>query len=108
MAQAAKASSVYHADWGSKEKKRRCARATSGTDGLYTAFAPEQVGNPGSLIGQLRMEAGETGCALAGFDFPIGLPAYYARRAGIASFRTLLPNLGHGEWKDLAQGRAVS
>ena len=91
---------VYHADWGSKDAKRWCAGAALGADGRYTAFTPELVGNPGSLIGQLRTEAGETGCALAGFDFPIGVPASYAERAGISSFRALLPNLGSGEKKD--------
>jgi len=100
MPQPTKPNVVYHADWGSKEEKRWCAKAKLGADGNYTAFAPKLLDNLGSLIGQLRTEAGETGCALAGFDFPIGLPAYYARRAGIASFRALLPKLGHGEWKD--------
>jgi hypothetical protein len=91
---------VYHADWGSKEEKRWCPRAALGTDGHYTAFAPKRVGNLGSLIGELRTEAGETGCAFAGFDFPIGVPEFYAKRAGIASFRTLLKKLGHRKWKD--------
>jgi hypothetical protein len=91
---------VYHADWGSKAAKRWCAKAVLGEDDRYTAFAPEQVGNPGSLIGRLRTEAGEDGCAFAGFDFPIGLPALYAERASISSFRALLPELGCGEWKD--------
>jgi hypothetical protein len=100
MAQPAKPNVVYHADWGSKEEKRWCAMATLGADDCYTAFAPELVGNPGSLIEQLRTEAGETGCALAGFDFPIGVPASYAKHAGISSFRSLLPKLGHDEWKD--------
>ena len=100
MAQAAKPTVVYHADWGSKDAKRWCARAALGADGHYTAFAPKLVGNPASLIGQLRKEAGHTGCALAGFDFPIGLPASYAERGGISSFRALLPKLGHDEWKD--------
>jgi len=39
-------------------------------------------------------------CAFAGFDFPIGVPAYYAERAGISSFRALLSKLGCNEWKD--------
>ena len=82
MAQAAKPSVVWHADWGSKEKERWCVRSTLGADGRYTAFAPEQAGNLGSFIGRLRTEAGATGCALAGFDFPIGVPAFYAKRAG--------------------------
>ena len=91
---------VYHADWGSKEEKRWCARANLGADGCSTAYAPKLVGNLGSLIGQLRVVAGETGCALAGFDFPIGVPEFYAKRAGITSFRTLLSKLGHGGWGD--------
>ena len=99
MAQVAKPNVVYHADWGSKEEKQWCVRATLGMDGHYTAFAPSVVGNLGSLIGQLRTKAGESGCALAGFDFPIGVPAFYAMHAGISSFRALLPKLGCGEWK---------
>ena len=100
MPQPIKPNVVYHADWGNKEEKRWCARAALGTDGHYTAFAPKLVGNLGSLIEQLRTEAGETGCALAGFDFPIGVPASYAERAGISSFRALLSKLGCNEWKD--------
>ncbi len=67
---------------------------------MTTAFAPKLVGNPGSLIDQLRTEAGETGCALAGLDFPIGIPAFYAKRAGISNFPALLKRLGHRKWKD--------
>ena len=100
MAQLAKPTVVYHADWSSKAEKRWCARATLGTDGHYTAFAPELVGNPTLLVGQLCKEAGDAGCALAGFDFPIGVPEFYAKRAGIASFRALLKKLGHRKWKD--------
>jgi hypothetical protein len=100
MPQLTKPTVVYHADWGSKEKKRWCARATLGADGCYMAFAPKPVGNPGSLIEQLRTEAGKTGCAFAGFDFPIGIPTFYAKRAGTSSFRNFLLSLGCGEWKD--------
>ena len=35
-----------------------------------------------------------------GFDFPIGVPAHYAARAGVAKFRELLPQLGKGDWSD--------
>lgn len=85
MPQPAKPNVAYHADWSSNEKKRWCARAVLGRDGHYPAFAPELVGNPGSLIEPLRTEAGNAGCAFAGFDFQIGLPAFYAKRAGISS-----------------------
>jgi len=100
MPEPAKPNVVYHADWGSKDAKRWCARAILGTDGRYTAFAPEPVGNLGPLVGQLRTDAGENGCVLAGFDFPIGVPTIYAERASISSFRTLLSKLGSGVWED--------
>jgi hypothetical protein len=35
-----------------------------------------------------------------GFDFPIGLPAAYARRAGIEHFATALSGFGKGRWRD--------
>jgi hypothetical protein len=91
---------VYHADWGSDASKRWCAKAICNGDGHYTISAPEKVLNPGLLVAQLRREAGDSGCAFVGFDFPIGIPAYYAERAGVSSFRALLPKLGHGEWRD--------
>ena len=54
MPQLTKPTLVYHADWGTKEEKRWCAKATLGTDGHYTAYAPKLVGNLGSLIEQLQ------------------------------------------------------
>jgi len=56
MAQPTKPSVVYHADWSSKEARRWCTKAVLGNDGRYTAFAPERVSNPGSLVGQFRKE----------------------------------------------------
>jgi hypothetical protein len=61
---------VYQTDWGSKEERRSCARATLGADGCCTIFALKLVGNLGSLIEQLHTEACEMGCAFAGFEFP--------------------------------------
>ena len=58
MAQLAKPNVVYHADWSSIAAKRSCARVVLGTDGRYTALAPEPVGIPGSLIAKLRQETG--------------------------------------------------
>jgi hypothetical protein len=37
-----------------------------------------------------------TGRVFVGFDFPIGVPAAYARSVGVASFPELLRNLGNG------------
>jgi mannose-6-phosphate isomerase-like protein (cupin superfamily) len=50
------------------------------------------------LLWRLASEA-RGGCVLVGFDFPIGLPAAYAERAGISSFRDVLPQLGQGRWE---------
>ena len=91
---------VYHADWGSKPSKRWCAKATLGAGGCYTASGPTPVGEPKRLIENLRDEVGALGTAFVGFDFPIGVPAHFAKRAGISKFRELLPLLGTGVWKD--------
>ncbi len=59
---------------------------------------PTPVKQPGSLLHLLTTIAGEAGCVLAGFDFPIGLPAAYARKAGIHDFLASLPGFGQGHW----------
>jgi len=91
---------VYHADWGSKTSKRWCAKATLGADGRYTASGPSPVGEPTKLIQNLKSAVGDTGLAFAGFDFPIGVPAHFAKRAGISKFRDFLPLLDTEVWKD--------
>jgi hypothetical protein len=91
---------IAHADWGSAPKKRWLARATLQRDGRYRAHAPEPVGNARTLLARLQADAGPDGAILLGFDFPIGLPAAYAQRAGVADFLSLLPRLGHDEWAD--------
>jgi len=90
---------IVHADWGSAPKKRWMCVAEPWPDGGYRIIAPEPVGDPCTLLERLRDRA--EGRALAvGFDFPIGLPASYARRAGIEQFLEVLPQLGHGAWGD--------
>lgn len=91
---------VFHADWGSENSKRWCANATLGADGRYTASGPDLVGDPRSLLRTLRDEAGELKTVFAGFDFPIGVPAHFAERAGITRFRDFLPQLGNGDWSE--------
>lgn len=99
-AQSPKPNVVYHADCGGKDAKRWYAKAIFDNDGGYIAYAPKPVGHPGAFIERLCKEAGDGGCGCVGFDFPIGVPAFYAERAGVSSFRTLLPKLGCAEWKD--------
>jgi hypothetical protein len=91
---------VAHADWGAHPKKRWMARAVLRADRHYTAYAPELVGEPGTLVERLVAQAGQRGCVLLGFDFPIGLPVRYAERARIRDFLALLPKLGHSDWSE--------
>lgn len=43
---------------------------------------------------------GAAGPLLAGFDFPIGLPAGFARRTGLSDFLAALASFGAGDWDD--------
>jgi hypothetical protein len=87
---------VAHADWSTGPAKRRLAVAKLSE--RYVARAPVPVGEPRTLLERLRQEAG--GSLLVGFDFPIGLPARYARAAGVRDFRGLLRRLGRDEWAE--------
>ncbi len=91
---------IVHADWGSDPKKRWMARARLSTEGRYHASVPELVGQAETLIPRLHKEAGQAGLVMLGFDFPIGLPLCYAKRANITDFLALLPRLGQGEWSE--------
>lgn len=88
---------VAHADWSTHPCKRWMASAAL-HDGVYTARAPQQVTHAGSLLADLQTESGGHGPLLAGFDFPIGLPAAYASRVGITDFLAWLPQMGTGIW----------
>jgi hypothetical protein len=85
---------------GKQVSKRWCANAILDADGHYTASEPTPVGDPTLLLNNLRAQAGAKGIVLAGFDFPIGVPAHYANRAGISRFRDFLPQLGKGDWSE--------
>jgi Protein of unknown function (DUF429) len=87
---------VAHADWSVHPRKRWFARAVLQSDGRYAAWEPEPVGPLETFWADLD-RAGD-GPALAGFDFPIGLPQAYAERAGIEDFVTALPGFGQGGW----------
>ena len=84
---------VAHADWGSQSAKRWLTRAHRQGE-RWLVRAPSPVATPDRLLAALAAEAGPRGAVLSGFDFPIGLPLAYARRARVRAFRTLLPSLG--------------
>lgn len=83
---------IVHADWSVNAPKRWAAVAMS-EGGRWRVSDAE----PAWTADRLLREAGRQS-VLAGFDFPIGVPAHWARKAGIDSFRALLPMLGSGEW----------
>ncbi len=83
---------VAHCDWGSQPSKRWIAIATR-SNGVYTAYAPQPVGEMETLLHRLRRQAPKEAAILVGFDFPLGLPEAYAGRAGIDSFPEFLQGI---------------
>jgi hypothetical protein len=90
--------SIIHADWSVQSSKRQMVAAWLEPDGSYIAHGPIPVHTPELLLPELRATIGPSGCALVGFDFPIGLPAAYAQKAGLEQFPDALLRFGHGEW----------
>lgn len=91
---------VVHADWSVDPRKRWYAAAMLETDGHYRARAPVEVGCLSSYFRRLRDDIDADAAVLAGFDFPIGLPASYADKVGVTDFVDELPRFGHGEWDE--------
>ncbi len=99
---------IAHADWGTDARKRWMTRAMLGPDGGYRAEASEPVTSGPQMLGSLRGLVGPEASVLVGFDFPIGLPASYAKAAGIDSFSAFLLEVGRGrfsEFFDVAERR---
>lgn len=90
---------VAHCDWSMDHKKRWMAVATKRGEDWHLQ-SPELVGDTSSLFERLRRRAADPGALLIGFDFPIGLPAAYARAIGLGSFREALTSFGSGIWSD--------
>lgn len=90
---------VVHADWSVHPRKRWMAQAVRRPDGGYLALPPAPVGALDGFFAGLAAGAGP-GSILVGFDFPIGLPAAYARQAGIADFVPALLSFGTGRWRE--------
>lgn len=66
-----------HADWSVDARKRWITRALA-TGAAWRIAAPAPVGEVGTLIQRLRMQAGD-GAAVLGVDLPLGVPRSYAR-----------------------------
>jgi hypothetical protein len=90
---------VVSCDWSVSPRKRWLAAARLSPNAFYEVTAPTPVNQLRGFFPSLR-ELAPTGPILAGFDFPIGIPRFYARRAEVAHFTVLLPQLGEGRWAD--------
>ncbi len=91
---------ISHADWSKDPAKRWAAMAVLQPDQHWLAVELYNVRDPEDYIKRLISLRSTSGCILAGFDFPIGLPSAYAAQAGINSFLNALPTLGHGVWDE--------
>jgi hypothetical protein len=80
---------VAHADWSVRPDKRWMATALLQPGGRYLVLPPAGVATLDGFWARLEADA-PPGAILLGFDFPIGLPAAYAERAGIEDFRVAL------------------
>jgi hypothetical protein len=98
MSQSILPTRIVHADWSVQAAKRQMAVAWLQPDGSYIAHGPTPIHTPERLLPELSAAIGPTGCALVGFDFPIGVPDAYAQKTGIDRFPNALPGFGHDEW----------
>ena len=96
---------IAHADWSKSKAKRWICTATL-ADGRYRVQPAQPVDDPARLLDALLQQAAR-GTALAGFDFPIGLPRAFANAAGIRGFAETLPMLGKAEWAEFFWSRRV-
>lgn len=82
------------ADWSVSAAKRWFATAMLDGEGRWRATGARPVGRASTLAARLRRRARARGGALLGLDFPIGLPAAYASRAGAGAFLDWALGLG--------------
>ncbi|HVB43384.1 MAG TPA: hypothetical protein VNF47_11855 [Streptosporangiaceae bacterium] len=90
---------VAHADWGTDRRKRQVAvarRLGAGPEYRVTSLGPA----PDAGLFLALRDLAAPGQALAGFDFPIGLPRRYAEVAGINSFTGFLDRIGSPPWHE--------
>ena len=86
---------VAHSDWGALPAARWSAVVSRVGDGWRVVLL-EPAGDLAVRLPALSA----TGRVLAGFDFPIGVPASYGALAGLDGFEHLLARIGSGAWAD--------
>lgn len=92
---------LLHADWSVAADKRWVAAAKR-IEGRWRIFDVRKVGTTADFVRSL-ISAGQVEPVVAGFDFPIGVPASYGARTGLPDFPTLLKCLGDGVWSQFGQ-----
>ncbi len=95
---------LVHADWSVSPKGRWWAGGEPLGPGRWRLCGPLPVGDPATFPAALarRFDA----AVLLGLDFPIGLPAAYARRAGVRHFPSFLAGLAAAGFGDFGQPAA--
>jgi hypothetical protein len=88
---------LLHAHWSTSPAKRWAALA-SRRDRGWSVGGPFQVSSSDELLRGLFATA-KHAPVLAGFDFPIGVPAAYGRRTGLPNFVAGLEAFGSGRWE---------
>jgi len=90
---------IVHCDWSKDASKRWMARGRWNGEN-YVVEMPKKVGDLGTFFPSIRYGLENRARLLLGFDFPIGIPIAYARRAKVETFLELLPLLETGSWAE--------
>jgi hypothetical protein len=93
---------VVAADWSVRAAKRWMALAVRGRDACWRAGGARPVGDAATLVARVARRAGRERAALVGLDLAIGVPAPYARRAGVHAFVPWALGLGAPPWDRFA------
>lgn len=92
---------LIHADWSVAADKRWVATAER-IDGRWRISDVRKVGATADFVRGL-ISAAQFQSVVAGFDFPIGVPASYGARTGLPNFPALLERIGDGVWSQFGQ-----
>ena len=85
---------LVHADWSAAAAGRWAVEAHR-TEAGWLVQAPRPVGPMDRFVSEL---VGGPQPTLAGFDFPIGVPAAFGRQTGFANFSEAFRHFGTGDW----------
>lgn len=94
---------IIHVDWSSQPRKRWLAWGKYIASKGYEIDSPQPVQTSEGLWSLVQTHLPSDGCALVGFDFPIGLPLEYAQKIGCNHFLSFLAQLENGAWPEWFQ-----